>query len=508
MGWSDRILYKVAKRDMPVILFLSPDTNDTIIAREGAFGGFVIRENLNEKFQLDKVDLNDSKKAIEHVKSILSQYIPFFIDRNTEGLNYEELSNEEKKAYEEALKSLPEEVRNEISYRRTFERETYTIREVEVSVTKVTSRYIVVEAKPKERGKRGSVKMVAVTTTLSRHQRVSKTCERFRLKYPECEALRYQLTWDTERSLVFRVITEKNLPTLPVIASIPQNEGTTRTPVLINGFLVISRLPSKALLDTSLPEIFKDTKIGKKEIRLVMGYFYNKLGTFARKFYTQILPKYAIDAGFGYIVPKENVSGFLEEVEMLKSEYREYEQQLKDFLLNGKIPEGLDRRSKIDPEYTEIVMEFLREHGKEDEVKERIENLDIAGRVRIDLLPFSVDMSILEEYVDERVKSMLEQKLYEIRSEMIENARKQLSKRIRDLAKKIEGLAKKTVTKKKIEELKKDVESVEKIARDLGVEFKEINVLKELLETPVEEIGMKVLKERTSGRLKALLDSL
>ena len=32
-GWSDRILYKVAKRDMPIILFLSPDTNDTIIAR-------------------------------------------------------------------------------------------------------------------------------------------------------------------------------------------------------------------------------------------------------------------------------------------------------------------------------------------------------------------------------------------------------------------------------------------------------------------------------------------
>jgi len=506
MDW-DKVLYKVAKRDMPIILFLSPDTNDTIIAREGAFGGFVIRENLNEKFKLDKVDLNDSKKAIEHVKSILSQYIPFFIDRNTEGLNYEELSDEEKNAYEEALKNLPEEVRNEISYHRTFERETYTIREVEVSVTKVTSRYIVIEPKPKERGRKGSVKMVAVTTTLSRHQRASKTCERFRLKYPECEALRYQLTWDTERSLVFRVITEKNLPTLPVIASIPQSKGTTRTPVLINGFLVISRLPSKALLDTSLPEIFKDTKIGKKEIRLTMGYFYNRLGSLSRKFYN-ILANYAIDAGFGYILPKDNVQEFLEEVESLKAEYKEYEEQLKKFLLEGEVPEDLDKRAKVDTEYTEIVMEFLRSHGKEEETRKKIEKLDILGRVRINLLPFSVDVSILEEYVDEKVKQKLEKELYEVRKEMIESARKQLADKIKTLTKKIEKLATETVTKKKLENIKNEIESIEKTARDLGIKFKELEVLKDLVETPIEEIGTKVIRVRASGRLKALLDSL
>ena len=506
MDW-DKVLYKVAKRDMPIILFLSPDTNDTIIAREGAFGGFVIRENLNEKFQLDKVDLNDREKVIEHVEKIFSQYIPFFIDRNTEGLNYEELSDEEKNAYEEAVKKLPEEVREEISYHRTFERETYTIREVEVSVTKVTNKYIVIEPKPKERGRKGSVKMVAVTTTLSRHQRASKTCERFRLKYPECEALRYQLTWDTERSLVFRVITEKNLPTLPVIASIPQSKGTTRTPILINGFLVISRLPSKALLDTSLPEIFKDTKIGKKEIRLTMGYFYNRLGSLSRKFYN-ILANYAIDAGFAYILPKENVKEFLEEVEALKAEYKEYEEQLKRFLLEGKVPEDLDKRAKVDTEYTEIVMEFLRSHGKEEETKKKIENLDVVGRVRINLLPFSVDARILEEYVDEKVKQKLEEELYKVRSEMIENARKQLSDKIKSLAKKIENLATKTVTKSKLNNLKKEIESIEKTAKDLGIEFKELEILKELVNTPIERIGIKVLEQKTSGRLKALLDTL
>ena len=501
MDW-DKVLYVVAKRDRPLVLFVSSD--HALIAEQGMYGGFVVKltDDLRKKFQLDSVD---REKLVEHVGNILNQYVPFFIDKTKQKFVGEELTEEEKELIEQAFKDLPKELKEKFT-QKSYTRENYTITEVKISVQKVTDKYVIINAEPKKNGRKGTAKMIKIDKRI-RYERAKNFVERLRLKYPENDALKNQLTWDGEL-IVFRIITEKNLPTLPVIASIPQSKGTTRTPVLINGFLVISRLPSKALLDTSLPEIFKDTKIGKKEIRLVMGYFYNKLGTFARKFYTQILPRYAIDAGFGYIVPKENVSGFLEEVEMLKSEYREYEQQLKDFLLNGKTPEGLDKRSKIDPEYTEIVMEFLREHGKEDEVKERIENLDIAGRVRIDLLPFSVDMSILEEYVDEKVKSMLEQKLYEIRSEMIENARKQLSKRIRDLAKKIEGLAKKTVTKKKIEELKKDVESVEKIAKDLGVEFKEINVLKELLETPVEEIGMKVLRERTSGRLKALLDSL
>jgi len=506
MDW-DRVIYNIARIETsPLLVLITSD--DFLILEEGSFGGFILRitDKIKEKLNMDAVSDDD---LIGYVETFLKQYIPFFVDVTREKVRSDELSDQERRVIEETLNRAPEELRKEFrgAYMH-YKRETYELTEVSITVTKVArNRYIVVEPKPRENGKKGRAKIIAVYT--GRYRNPKSEYKKFKLKYPENEIVKNQFSYDGE-SLIIRAIVEQDLPEIPRtrITMTRDVAASTSRAVIINGFLVISRLPSKALLDTSLPEIFKDTKIGKKEIRLVMGYFYNKLGTFARKFYTQILPKYAIDAGFGYIVPKENVSGFLEEVEMLKSEYREYEQQLKDFLLNGKIPEGLDRRSKIDPEYTEIVMEFLRNHGKEDEVREKIENLDIAGRVRIDLLPFSVDMSILEEYVDEKVKSMLEQKLYEIRSEMIENARKQLSKRIRDLAKKIEGLAKKTVTKKKIEDLKKDIESVEKIARDLGVEFKEINVLKELLETPVEEIGMKVLKERTSGRLKALLDSL
>jgi len=285
-------------------------------------------------------------------------------------------------------------------------------------------------------------------------------------------------------------------------------KGRDKTPILVNGFLIISRLPSKALLDTSLPEIFKDTRIGKKEIRITMGYFYNRLGSLSRKFYNQILKEYAIDAGFAYILPKDNVQEFLEEVENLKAEYKEYEKQLKEFLLEGKVPDDLDKRAKVDTRYVNIVMEFLKEHGKDEEVKKKIENLDIVDRIRINLIPFSVDARILEEYIDEKVKQKLEKELYEVRKEMIESARKQLADKIRSLAKKIENLAMKTVTQTKINNLKKEIESIESIAKDLGIEFKELEPLKEILNTPIERIGIKVLEQKTSGRLKALLDSL
>jgi len=257
------------------------------------------------------------------------------------------------------------------------------------------------------------------------------------------------------------------------------------------------------LLDAHLPEIFRDIKIGRKEIKLVMGYFYNKLGTLSRKFYSSILPAYAIDAGFGYIVPKSQVDRFLQEVELLKREYVEYERQLKDFLLKGIIPEGLDKRCKVDKKYFDIVMEYLKQHGMDEEVRKRIESLDIVGRVRINLLPFAVDTRILYEFADERVRQRLEQELQEFRAGIYNAFKEKVKEIIQDLQKRLEKVVLSEVRADMIRRAREEIESIEKTARELGIEIKELETLKEML-TP-EKIGELAVKT-AEGRLRALVE--
>jgi len=280
------------------------------------------------------------------------------------------------------------------------------------------------------------------------------------------------------------------------------------TPVLINGFLVISRLPSKALLDASIPEIFKDVKIGRKEIKLTMGYFYNKLGTLSRKFYNQILPEYAVNAGFGYIVPKDKVAEFLREVDLLKKEYAVFEKQLKQFLLEGRIPPEVEanKRAKVDRKYLDIVMEFLRRHGKDEEVRRKIESLSIADRLRINLLPFSVDMSILEEYVDEKVRRRIEEEIYSVRREIVDAVRKQLEEKARAILGRLEKYAEAKLTKEVLEGMRRSVEEIRKMAEEFGVESESLRVLEGLMQLQDDELVRKVAELKASGRVKALLE--
>lgn len=275
---------------------------------------------------------------------------------------------------------------------------------------------------------------------------------------------------------------------------------------------MISRLPSKALLDTTLPEIFKDVKIGKKEIKLVTGYFYNKLGSLSRKFYTEILPKYAINVGFGYIVPKENVPGFLKAVDQLKKEYAKFERQLKTFLLTGEVPPEVkaNSRAKVEPEYLKVVREYLEKVGAWEKAKKAIMKLNIVERVMINLLPFAIDMSILEEYIDEKVRRRVEQELYEVRKRMVTAVEQQLKKRLRNIIENLEKYAKQQfiINPMHRRQLKKALRETEKIAVEFGIELPELKIVKEMLELPPAELGRKLLKEKTSGRLKALVEEL
>ena len=282
----------------------------------------------------------------------------------------------------------------------------------------------------------------------------------------------------------------------------------TRERVIVRGFLVVSRLPSKALLDTHLPEIFRDVRVGHKEIKLVTGYFYNKLGTLSRKFYNEILAEYAVDAGFGYIVPFDKAPEFLAEVDKLKKEYEVYEKQLKDFLLYGRIPEELSKRkrAKFDVEYVKLVKEYLaivKQGFTEDEWRRRVESINIADRVKINLIPFSLDYSIIEEYIDKEAKARIEREIESIKSDIAQSVKRTIAEKARELINRAIKLAETQFRRESLDRIRAEVAELNRRAREFGVEIKELRDLMEMLR---EEKLREIAVEATSGRLKALLE--
>lgn len=232
--------------------------------------------------------------------------------------------------------------------------------------------------------------------------------------------------------------------------------------VAVSGFLVISRLPSQSLLNAVLPKEYKDEKIGKELIRIVRGYFYNKLQTLSRKFY-KILEKHAVDVGFGYVVPYSNVQAFLRKVEELKREYRTFERDLKDFLETGKKPEVKDG-AVIDFEYVELVKEYLKKHGV-DELK--VPN--ISERVVIKLLPFSVDIQHIIDYLDPKVVEEVKGELEEVRRTISDSIRKEIETKAEEIRNKLQQYAETKFKKALLRDLKADLEHTISMARDLGV---------------------------------------
>jgi len=519
----EEVVFRTNSDEESIILIF----NDKVVyAFPGEYGGYVIRgERLLGVESLENVDVNT-------VQSILSSARAFYVEPKKTSYMYDKLeyimNNADKLAnndkyrpilqYLDLIKreaaKLPEEVVETIYTYGYAEIVEYTYVEVNVAVKKVAKKSVVIDVNPKPHGLKLSAKAIRVICRFACRGCGTENVRKWKLKYPENEYLQKYIYDTDDRTLIWKIVVEAPQELVPtaissVVPATQQQQQTQSiqtqqmTPVLINGFLVISTLPSKALLDAHLPEIFKDIKIGTKEIKLVTGYFYNKLGTLSRKFYNFILPEYAIDAGFGYIVPKSKVGAFLAKIEELKQEYAEFERQLKDFLLYGRIPEDLPKRARVERRYLEIVMEYLKQHGKDEEVRKKIEALNITERVRIHLLPFAVDMSVLYEYADERVRKELEEEIKALKEQIVAGFRERIKEYIEALNAKLQKLAVAEVRRELLEKARREIEEMERTAKELGIEIKELEVLKEML-TPekVEELAVKAAE----GRLRALIE--
>jgi len=186
-------------------------------------------------------------------------------------------------------------------------------------------------------------------------------------------------------------------------------------------------LPSKALLSRSFNEVYREVVVGKKVINVVRGYFLNQLGHHSAWFYRE-LNRISIRIGTGlYLVPFERLG----ELEGLRRElmgrYEQYQEELRGFLLEGRIPEKAvkgGRERKFYTEYMDVVRDYLRKLGDSGIVMVP----DIVGRVRIRLLPLRLDPVLWRELVEEEVRErreellkMLEEEVERMRREAVES---------------------------------------------------------------------------------------
>jgi len=246
---------------------------------------------------------------------------------------------------------------------------------------------------------------------------------------------------------------------------------------IIKGFLVVSKLPSYNILKVFLPKIFDDTKIGYEAIQVVRGYFYNKIIRLAQKYY-EILNKYAVNVGFGYIIPPENVKKFMSDIEKLRKEYEKCQSDFEKFIKEGKIPEGVRKDAKFDREYINKVIEYLREKGVSDEIKIP----DIVSRFKVRLIPLSLSMDYIIDYIDEETKEIVEREISIISQEILKKYEEELNEKMKTIIKKLENYQNKKVNKRFINSLKREMEQIEILSKNSGVDISNrIDALKEVI---------------------------
>lgn len=473
----ERIVRKCPPKSIALI-----HNNDVIVVREG-YGGYVLYAS-----QLGSSDMINVAKLLREARAYL-------VDSETDSF----LSNVEKIEVAKRV-GFPTDLAYEFDARIV----RYILRPCKVEFTKITPTYAVLEPKPSSNNiVVKAVEFVRYTGRRSPHAIVKAIQSR----YPDNEAVLWlgvEPVGKGRYGIVARFpLEERRNEEGEGSVKAAMEEGDGRKAVVIRGFLVVSRLPSRELLTAKLPEIFEGVKIGKKDIRLVVGYFYNKLASLSRDFYTRILPRYAVDAGFGYIVPFDKAPEFLKEVDALRREYEKFEHQLKRFLLTGEVDPEIkaNKRAKVDPEYVKLVWKYIEQHGLADKVRQRIEQLKIADRMMIRLLPFYIDFSLIEEYMDEKLRQRIETELEAVKQQVVDAVRSELEERLRNILERLKKYAETEWTREAYESFRHEVEEVKRMAEEFAVDLPLLHKIEAALENPAELAEISVAGDT---RLEAL----
>jgi len=303
-----------------------------------------------------------------------------------------------------------------------------------------------------------------------------------------------------------------------------QNKSQNEKVIPLKGLIVDFDLPSTALLDVAFDLKFEDRKIGREVVKVVTKYFYNKLKTISRLLYTKI-NEFAIKTPFGYVVSFNDIERLHALAERVRKELVKFDEELRDFVKYGKIPdhlaERLEKKGVLDEylaelrEYRKIIDEYLRSKGTSfEEVANAIPPL--YERFRVKTIPIYINFEEIEELLPERARKIAQEMIMEtasrIKAEVEAKLRKEAEQQIEQLKQFIvENMNR--IKKSLLEgKLKSALEHIEKIINKtygLGVESRKIEEIREKLKSIIDEVAKSREEDIVEPfRLKLLLNKL
>jgi len=287
-------------------------------------------------------------------------------------------------------------------------------------------------------------------------------------------------------------------------------------------YVIRAHLPSKAILIKRFPEIFKNTRIGERNIKLISGYFINKLGHLSAKFYRKLREEcieIPVEGKSLYVLPPHRAASFYAWVKEFRDEYAKLEEQLRDFITTGRIPEGVRKNAKFEKDYIATVREYLAKEGENI----RFDVPEIASRVSIIFEEWKPGDALfrvfeaekyaeLEEKVklkekeierkarekERRLLEELEREVREREKKMIKEAYRRVEKKVQEVLKEVERVLKSAdkPTRRRITYLISAIEAAENLANSVGADTSELKKAKALMKEAEENL-------RTQSKVEA-----
>jgi len=293
--------------------------------------------------------------------------------------------------------------------------------------------------------------------------------------------------------------------------------------VVPKGVVVISNVPSEALLNMYFKEIFRHEEIGTKAIKLVRGYFVNKLKYLRGRFY-DLLQRHGLKMAPGlYVIPATEVDTFNAGVEDIRERYRRLKRELEDFVIHGRISPELERRMRrrkinIDRNYVELIKNYIMEtHGVDKEEAERmlaarLSNIDFEARFQVLLIPITFTTEMFEHLLDEESKRLLEKHMEAMAREVQRDIEARLAAIAERLERRLVEVVKIHVNPKMVEPVERDLAELERLAAEYNIRLPQVEKMKEAIrlykERRFDELEATYLREVADVRMKKLLEQL
>ncbi|MDI6709020.1 MAG: hypothetical protein QME47_08065 [Candidatus Thermoplasmatota archaeon] len=284
-------------------------------------------------------------------------------------------------------------------------------------------------------------------------------------------------------------------------------EEESKEKVLVEGVILSVTLPSEALLEKTIRELYKKVVGIRKDVETAPTKYLNRFKSLRKKWYCSILQKYAVKIGPWYLLPTQNIPEFQAEKNKFIQEYAELEKQLIEFAKEGN-------------HYTELL--------KELNVSPRTPRL--TERVHIRMIPLSLSQEFFSNFLEQRAREQLkeidaekqhlleqaQEEMEKVRREMVQQAIDDLNMRLEQLICKLAEAAKRKITKRALKSLENTVNNISDLASVTGTSY----YISERLKTASELISSaktgrfseKALEltesEELSPRLKAFMEQL